>query len=448
MSRSSSSEVTARTSRGADGPVRAPASLGQRMLWALARHSPDPSVLNLPVLARLRGPLPTAVWRSALNRLVAEHETLRTTYEGGGHRLRQVVHPPAPVELAFVALDECDDPETALSQAMAAELASPIDPTVWPLRATLWRVGAEDHVLCLNLHHLATDTTSNALLFRRLVELARTDPGTDPPSTAEPSLTYREFTLWQQKRLSSPQIAEQLGYWTRRLSGVRFTRLPRPGADTGADPGGTVSGELRAELTEALRDVARTHSTTLFTVLLAIHYTVLHATTGQRDLTIASVFANRGAADTAGTVGFLANLLVLRSRIPRAGTFVDLLREVHDTVSGVVRHQEVPYHLVPRPASEPTDARADEVVFQMINDRVYTVPAGPVEVEALVPDGVGGRFGLEIGVIPVGAALRVVLLAAPGRFPAGLPASLLRRYLAVAALVARSPAMPLQALAG
>jgi hypothetical protein len=409
-------------------PVTAPASLGQRMLWALARHSADPSVLNLPVLARIRGPLRTADWQGALDRLVTEHETLRTTYRGAGHRLRQVVHPPAPVTVHVVPVAG----EAGLARAMAAELSRPIDPTVSPLRATLWRVTGEDHVLCLNLHHLATDTTSNALLFRRLVELAGDDP---PPPT--PSLTYREFA--QRQRLD----AEPLDYWTRQLKGVRFTRLPTGGDSP--DPGGTFTGELGAELTEALRGVARAHSTTLFTVLLAIHYAVLHATTRQRDLTIASVFANRGAAEVAGTVGFIATMLVLRARMPRAGTFTDLLREVHTTVSGAVRHQEVPYHLVPRPAEETGDARADEVVFQMINDRVHAVPVGPLEVEALVPDGVGGRFGLELGLIPVGDAMRVVLLAARDRFPAGLPKALLQRYLATAALVARSPAMPLHA---
>lgn len=414
--------------------VTAPASLGQRMLWALARHSPDPSVLNLPMLARLRGPLRTAEWQDALDRLVAEHETLRTTYEGAASRLLQVVHPPAPIALRVVQLDG----EAALAEVLAAELSRPIDPTVCPLRATLWRIAVEDHVLCLNVHHLATDTTSNALLFRRLVELV----SGAPPAPA-PAVTYREFARRQRERLAAPDLAEQFDYWARQLRGVRFTCLPAAGADP--DPGGTFTGELSAELTEALRGVARAHSTTLFTVLLAIHYAVLHATTRQRDLTIASIFANRGAADTAGTVGFLANLLVLRARTPRGGTFVDLLREVHTTVSGAVRRQEVPYHLVPRPATEAGDARADEVVFQMINDRVHTVAVGPLEVEALVPDGVGGRFGLELGLIPVGDATRVVLLAAPDRFPAGLPKALLRRYLATAALIARTPAMPLQA---
>lgn len=418
-------------------PVAAPASLGQRMLWALGRHSADPSVLNLPVLVRLRGPLRTAEWQAALDRLVAEHETLRTTYAGAGHRLRQVVHPPAPVALRVAPVDG----EAGLAAAMAAELTSPIDPATGPLRATLWQVAAGDHVLCLNLHHLATDTTSNALLFGRLVKLAS---GAPPPPA--PTVTYREFAARQRERLATPEYTRQVDYWTRQLDGVRFTRLPAAGA--GPDPGGTHTGVLGAELTEALRGVARAHSTTLFTVLLAIHYTVLHATTRERDLTIASIFANRGAADTAGTVGFLANMLVLRVRLPRAGTFANLLREVHTTVAGAVRHQEVPYHLVPRPSGRADEARADEVVFQMINDRVRAVPAGQVEAEALVPDGVGGRFGLELGVIPVRDALRVVLLAARDRFPAGLPKALLRRYLASAALVARAPAMPLHALTG
>ena len=420
-------------------PVEAPASYGQRMLWAMSRYISDRSALNVPVICRVEGPLEGTRWQAAVDRLVAENETLRTSLRTG-RRLAQVVHPPAPVPLRRADLSQHADPERAVQDALATECGSPIDPTGSPVRATLWRLAEQEHVLCMNIHHVATDTTSSALLFARLVELAGGSPGPAPRAW-----TYREFAGRQNRRLAQGELEEQVAYWTRRLDGVRFPDLGAAGA---TDPGGRFTADLPGPLVERLTGLARARASTPFGVLLAVFYAVLHALTGERDLALASVFANRTRPETSATVGFLANLLVLRTRVPRGGTFADLLRAVHGTVTEAVVHQEVPYHLVPREHGPSGSARADEVVFQLITDRVHARAAGPVRVTALVPEAVGPRFGLELGLVPVGDGLRAVLLAAPDRLPAGFPQAVLSRYLAVASVVAAAPDTPLAALRG
>lgn len=79
----------------------------------------------------------------------------------------------------------------------------------------------------------------------------------------------------------------------------------------------------------------------MFAAALVVIYLGLHRVTGQRDLAVVSMFANR-MRQTRGTVGFFANLLVLRTEIPRAGTFRDLLRAARTTVIEALAHQELP----------------------------------------------------------------------------------------------------------
>lgn len=424
-----------------DAVVAAPASLGQRMLWALGHYRGDQAVLNCPVLCLVRGSVPPGLMASAVDRLVTRHETLRTTYTGAGPRLTQLVHPPAPLPVREIDLSAGD----ALRDEFAVECTRPLDPTVWPARATLWRVAPDEHVFCLNVHHLATDTTSAAVLFAELAGLlAHDSPARDDVTGG---WTYRQFAAWQQDRFRTGAMAATVGYWSEQLAGVRFPELPGPDAATAADPP-RVTGRMEAGVVEALRAVAREQDTTLFSVMLALYYLVLHGVAGQRDLAVASIFANRTRPETARTIGFFANMIVLRARVPRTGTFADLVRSVHPTVTGALRHQEVPFHLVPRPAARPGQARADEVVFQMINDRVYSTPAGALDIEALVPEGVGSRFGLELGLVPVGDDYQVVLLSPPGRFPPGFTRSLLARYIGMATQVATTPGAPLNSLVG
>ena len=55
----------------------------------------------------------------------------------------------------------------------------------------------------------------------------------------------------------------------------------------------------------ALELLARQERTTLFTAALAVFYLWLHRLTGQYDLAVGSMFANRLRAETIGTVGLL-----------------------------------------------------------------------------------------------------------------------------------------------
>jgi hypothetical protein len=426
------------------GVLRAPASVGQRLLWMLDRYRSGQGALNCPLLCRLRGPLDRTAFQAALDGLVERHETLRTTVSGGGRRLTQLVHPPRPLPVDTVDLTGGPDPAAAAERALAAELATRVDPVRWPVRGTLWTIAEQDFLLCLNIHHLATDAASCPVLFEDLGTLYRRARG-EPAELGAPGAPYREFAAWQQRRLDAGELEPHVRYWSRQLAGVRYPRLP---GTPGAGPRTSVreTADLPPALVDALRRVARECRTTLFSVLLAVYYLELRRVTGERDLAVASLFANRGRPEFARTVGFLATMLVLRTAVPRTGTVADLLAAVHRTVTGAFRYQELPYQLLPLPPGAPGGPRADDAVFQVIADPVYTARMAELEAEALVPEGIGSRFGMELVLIPAGGGLRAVLFWTAERFPPGFAADFLASYVATAGLVGNAPRMPLMGL--
>jgi hypothetical protein len=412
--------------------LTAPASIGQRLLWMIDRHRP--ATLSCPVLCRIRGPLDTGRLTDALDGLVRRHESLRTTLTGRGPGLTQVVHAerPLPLRIDDAAPDE-------IGPAIAAELRERLDPETAPVRATLWRTGPAEHTLCLNMHHLITDAWSCGVLLGDL--RSGYAAGADRPE----SWTYRRFAAWQEAQLAGPPGRRQRDYWIRRLDGARPVPIPAPA--TPETSTGLAEATIPPPVATALREITRRTGTTLFTVLLAVFYARLAELTGARDLLAASLFANRHRPEVRHTVGFVANMVMLRTRVPDGGTFTDLLRATHATVMGAFAHQEMPFHLLPASLLTPDTGaggpvRPDDLVFQLMTPPGEQGRAGALDFEMLVPTEIGTRFGLELTVVPVGDGLRALFFHARSRMDDAQARALVDGYAALAARAAAGQSLP------
>ncbi|MBB6347810.1 condensation domain-containing protein [Nonomuraea muscovyensis] len=387
----------------------APATVGQRLLWMMGhyRATEEYGTFNCPVLCRLRGRLDRAALGAAVNGLVRRHESLRTVFAGRGRDLLQRVLPAEPVGVDW--RDAPQPPAPAdLEAQLAAELRTRIDVGLSPIRVTCWQVSDTDHVLCLNLHHMVTDAWSTGVLFKELQTLYA--HGGDLSVLPEMPWQYLDFARWQRHQTDSGALDRQRGYWLRQLDGARLARPPRlPGAGSAASgPTGVAAVTLPADVTRALKDVARDLRVTLFSVLLAGYFAQLHRATGDRDLTVASLFANRSRPESRGTVGFLANMAMLRSRRADADPRL-LIKAAHVAAVGAFANEQQPFQTLPPRLIDTGGLRADDVVFQVVTDPQYKGHAGGLEFELLVPDAIGSRFSFELAVAPLGTGLRPVL---------------------------------------
>lgn len=421
------------------------ASVGQRLLWLLDHYRGDNGALNCPVLCRFRGTLDPALLDQALRELARRQESLRTRFTGRGPGLRQQVLDDTSHLVPYqVDLARSPVPAEALDQAVAGELRRRIDPAGQPVRVTLWRVAEDDHVLCLNMHHLITDAWSNRILFDDLMALLGRS---EPPSAGR---SYAEFTEWQYAHLDSPGMAAHRDYWRGTLAGARSPAVPQLTAASTrrSRPTSSLALDIDPVVVDSLRGLARQCRTTLFCAALSIQYALLLEVTGQHDLTIASLFANRTLPELRRTVGFLANMVLLRTRIPRRASFVDLLRATHRTVAEAFVHQSVPFHMLPAEVRTSGPDRPDDIVFQVMADPVYTARVAGLDVEVLVPEGVSSRFELELALVARGRGYRAVLFSNPQRVPAPFAGALLTGYAALAREVTARPVAPLSRLHG
>jgi hypothetical protein len=263
-------------------PATFPLSFAQERLWFLEQLEPHAGVYNVPLGLRLEGPLNVAVLHRCLEEIVRRHEALRTRFEAVEGRPVQVVQPFDHLKMPLTDLDHLPGAkrEAEALRLCMEEARRPFDLAQdLMVRARLFRLGQTDHVLFLNMHHIASDGWSLGMLVRELGILYQAFSEGQPSPLPELPLQYADFAVWQRNCLQGEGLEKQLGYWRKQLEGAPGllelpTDHPRPA--TPSYRGGLVMRKLPPALALALAELSRRENATLFMTLLAAFQTLLH----------------------------------------------------------------------------------------------------------------------------------------------------------------------------
>ncbi|MGD7248262.1 condensation domain-containing protein, partial [Ralstonia pseudosolanacearum] len=177
---------------------------------------------HIPVGLRLKGELDEDALRRSLDRIVARHEALRTRFEV---QEGQAVQRVASADVGF-ALDRVDlqgqaDREQALATLSEREANTPFDLAHGPLiRGCLVKLGEQEHVLLITMHHIVSDGWSQGVLARELGALYEAyRSGGEDPLPALP-IQYADYAVWQRRWLEGAELQRQGAYWEQALAGA------------------------------------------------------------------------------------------------------------------------------------------------------------------------------------------------------------------------------------
>ena len=325
-----------------------PLSFGQQRLWVLHELEPGLVAYNVPRALRVRGALDVSALRRALDALVDRHESLRTAFTALRGEPVQVVGLARPVELPIVDLSGIDPAarESELARELRDEVRRPFDlSSDLMLRARLFRLAPDEHVVMTVLHHIASDGWSSGVFARELSALYGAFAAGEPSPLAPLPIQYADYAVWQ-RRWFDGVAEEQMRYWRERLAGPLPTlELPtdRPRPTTTTYRGGRIGELLPPELVTAVGALGRQSRATPFMTLLAGFKALLARYTGQHDVIVGTAIAGRIRVETEGLIGFFVNSLIMRSDLSGDPTVLELLSRVRQTALGAYGHQEMPF---------------------------------------------------------------------------------------------------------
>ncbi|WP_165611135.1 condensation domain-containing protein, partial [Mycolicibacterium conceptionense] len=336
-------------------PEVIPLSYAQQRLWFLEQLQGPSSIYNMAVALRLDGNLDAAALSQALADVVGRHESLRTVFRAVDGIPHQWVVPAAQAELGWQVVDATGWTTDRLEEAAAVVGRRHFDLTQEiPLRATLFRVAEDQHVLVTVVHHIAADGWSITPFVADLGSAYRSRCAGQAPEWAPLPVQYADYALWQHEWLGSttdPEsvIATQLAFWEQELADLpERLELPtdRPYPAVADYQGSSVEVDWPAEVQQQVARVAREHNTTSFMVVQAALAVLLGQLSASSDVAVGIATAGRPDPGLDELVGFFVNTLVLRLDLVGDPTVSDLLDQVRQRGLAALDHQDVPFELL------------------------------------------------------------------------------------------------------
>ncbi|NOS01652.1 non-ribosomal peptide synthetase [Mycobacteroides abscessus] len=307
---------------------------GQRRMWFMQTKDPADTSLNICVAHRMRGALDQTRLRDAVAAVIRRHDVLRTVYgvDSAGEPYQLFVE---EFEVPWTAVDLTDltgDAQDRQVRALAdSEFGRPFDLAAdRPLRVTLLRLGAEDFVVLLVVHHICWDDNSWEVFFAELSEYYH---GRPVQGEAPQFMVVSADT--------EPSSDADLTYWRRALTPLPDPlELPGAASTYSSRAARRLAVPMPAETAARIEEFAREHSATPFMVLLAAFGVLVHRYTGSRDFVTAIPVAER-KSNAEKAIGYFGNTLLLRTAVNPDDSFASHVAAVREVCLDAFGHQNV-----------------------------------------------------------------------------------------------------------
>ncbi|MGH3726107.1 MAG: amino acid adenylation domain-containing protein [Mycobacterium sp.] len=336
-------------------PTVMPLSYAQSRLWFIDQlHGPSP-VYNLAVGLRLHGPLDADALGEAFGDVLDRHESLRTLFPAVDGVPRQLIVSAEQTEFGWDVVDASGWPASRLAELVAESAQYSFDlATEIPMRARLFRITEDEHVLVAVVHHIAADGWSITPLVADLGVAYASRCAGQVPGWEPLAVQYADYTLWQRAQLGDlddgdSRISRQLRFWEDALVGMpERLALPtdRPYPLVADHSGSRVDVEWPADLQQRITRLAREHNATSFMVVQAALAVLLSKLSASSDVAVGFPIAGRRDLALDELVGFFVNTLVLRVDLTGDPSVTEVLAQVRARSLGAFEHQDVPFEVL------------------------------------------------------------------------------------------------------
>lgn len=415
-----------------------PLSYAQNRLYFLYNFDRSSTAYNMPKIILLTGKVDRNKLNETFNRLVARHESLRTSFHLADDRPVQKITGFVNVEIEFFTAPEAE------VQNVAQAFVRPFDLQEAPvLRIGLIQMSRERHLLILDMHHIIGDGISQNILVRDFVSLYNNE------TLPEVGLQFKDFAAWQQSTGNKQAVAAQRDFWLQQFAEEAVpldlpVDFPRPSILNYA--GGSVHFNIDAQLTKQLYATAEAAGVTPFIMLLSVYAVLLSKLSGKEDIVIGVLTAGRQHAEMQEVVGMFVNTLPVRLRPKNDWTFADFLAAVKTQVLACIDNQDYQYESLIDELKIERDASRNplfDVLFDFVNYEQPAINIPGVKAEPYNVEHTVAKFDLTLSAVPMNGHISFDIEYATSLFRPETIARFANYYQTIITAVAANPRIPI-----
>ena len=315
---------------GAPGEAKRQAlTPAQIELWLATQINDNSSrAFNENLVLKLTGTVNVEAMTSGVQKIVARHEALRSTFadDGSYQEIKRVL----AIDVPFTDLtsEPVDERQAQLTESIQSVVDTPFDIAEGPLlRVHLFQVADQEFCFLLSAHHLICDGWSSSVLLEELGMFYSAECQ-GVTAQLEPAMQISEFCQWQASQADAETAAASEKFWTDCYADVpEPLELPTSGARPPIQTfnGRTLQMPIDDEIFAGIKKVGANNGSTLSTTLLMAYKVLLARLSGQDDIVVGISLAGQGLVDGERLVGHCVNMLPMRSHVDGGKSFSDLL---------------------------------------------------------------------------------------------------------------------------
>lgn len=376
-----------------------PLSPGQEMLWRSHFMSAEQNHLNMFQAWKLPGGVKIEILKQSFQYLVDKYETLRTNYLTIKGTPYQYIHEKQQVYFVYEDLFHLNQKQ--FDEKLSSFAHEPFDIEKGPLfRIHVCRNHLNEHIMLINVHHLAIDVWSMTIIIRELGNIY-SQLLSESPSIPQPVPdSYKPFV--REQRLKMKEMEDERNpartYWShvmREGKGIRPINLPTVKNIPQSFKGETVFTKIDTKLCSGLSQLARDMETTVYNVLLTGLNILLYRYSGQENIWISTPFSRREKARYFNRVGYYVNTIHIHGLLRHEQTFEDVLGQISKKIKEAFEFQDISYSHFTQNKQESTN-----IIFSFQN--VHDLKENKLGLLFLGVEGAKGYVGpLKMEVYPL-----------------------------------------------
>ena len=204
-------------------------SFSQERMWFIHQLAPESAAYNMPSGLHIQGALNTLMVEQAFNEIIERHAVLRTTFDVVEGFPVQIISPEKIIQIPLYDLRSLseDNQENQVRQISRTTSKTSFDLVNGPLlRAVIIRLGEDDYLLFVCLHHIVSDQWSGGVFIREFAAIYNALCTNNPILLDSLPVQYADYGVWQRNWLKGDILQSKLAFWKKQLEGISVLDLP------------------------------------------------------------------------------------------------------------------------------------------------------------------------------------------------------------------------------